>query len=216
MSSITTARRDIHNEISDRGSRNQAALEGGALRGELGIQAQLIAMSEQGRELRAAGDEAGYQATRAEAYRIYEASQAALKATDQAIPPAADILSLAKERSDLAQRHDDWAGAAQLNRVRVNVARGARLHWSLGDLLIQSVNNPGQVYSVSNQGCTCPNGAAGKASCWHVALFDLLLDMSEEAAATADMAADQAAAAAERATMGRRLCTARSKLLEAA
>jgi hypothetical protein len=46
-----------------------------ALRGELGVEAQLVAMSEAAKAMRAAGDEAGYQAMRAEAYRIYNASK---------------------------------------------------------------------------------------------------------------------------------------------
>ena len=51
-------------------------------------------------------------------------------ASDLPIPPAADICALAQERSALAQRHEDWAGAAQLNRLRVNILRGARLTWA--------------------------------------------------------------------------------------
>lgn len=107
-------------------------------------------------------------------------------------PSAEQIAALAKERADLARLHDDTPGARQLDRVRMNVLNGARLCWHLGDLLIQSVNNPGNVYSVNRSGCTCPNGASGKAACWHVALFDLLLDMLDEEAATADMEAEAA------------------------
>lgn len=129
--------------------------------------------------------------------------------SDLLIPAAADILAVAKERSDLAQQHGDWAGAAQLNRLRVNVGKGAGLSWHLGDLLIQSVNHPGQVYSVSRRGCTCPNGQKGKSSCWHVALFDLLIDMQEERAAEADDAATAQ-------QLGRRLAEARACYLEAA
>lgn len=139
----------------------------------------------------------------------WEASQVV---TDMTIPPASEILGLAKERSETAQRHEDWAGAAQLNRLRVNVQRGARLSWHLGDLLIQSVNHPGTVYSVSRKRCTCPNGQAGKASCWHICLHDLLLDMLDTAADTADMEADAAAERAAAAQLGRRLCAARAQL----
>jgi hypothetical protein len=135
-------------------------------------------------------------------------------ASDLPLPTADEILTIAKERSELAQLHSDYAGAAQLNRVRVNIKRGARLTWSMGDLLVQSVNNPGQVYSVNRAGCTCKNGAAGKSSCWHVCLFDLLLDLQQTEADTADMEADAAAEAAERAAsaaLGRRICEARSR-----
>jgi hypothetical protein len=117
--------------------------------------------------------------------------------SDLAIPPAADILAVVKDRYDLAVQHDDIGGARQLDRVRANLIQGARLVWCLGDLLIQSVNHPGLVYSVNRRGCTCPNGAAGRSDCWHVALYDLLLDMQEEAATTADMEADRAEAQQE-------------------
>lgn len=129
--------------------------------------------------------------------------------TDMLIPPTDEILLAAQERSELSQRHEDWAGAAQLNRLRVNVGRGAHLSWQLGDLLIQSLNTPGAVYSVNRRGCTCPNGRAGKAQCWHVALFDLLMDMLDERADEAD----DAAAAAE---LGRRLASCRARLMQEA
>lgn len=132
--------------------------------------------------------------------------------SDTAIPSAEEIADLAKERSDLAQQHGDWAGAAQLNRLRVNVLRRARLCWHLGDLLISSLNTPGAIYSVNRRGCSCPNGRAGKAQCWHVALYDLLLDMQQTAADTADMEADRAAELALR----DRIVAARRRQLEAA
>lgn len=133
--------------------------------------------------------------------------------SDLAIPPAEQIAALAKERSDTAQRHGDWAGAAQLARVRVNVMRGAPLLWHLGDLLVSSLNTPGAVYVVSRRGCSCPNGRKGKAQCWHVALFDLLLDLQQTAADTADMQADAAAVREHTAAeLGRRLALARCAL----
>lgn len=112
--------------------------------------------------------------------------------SDLVIPAAADILARATDDQRQAQLHGDLAGANQLNRLRMNITRGARLTWCLGDLLIQSVNNPGQVYSVNRSGCTCKNGQAGRAQCWHVALYDLLLDMRDTEAETADMEADAA------------------------
>jgi hypothetical protein len=111
--------------------------------------------------------------------------------SDLPIPLLSDILALVKERYDTARLHDDYPGAGRLDRVRANLGNGAVLSWSYGDLLIQSVNNPGSVYSVSRSGCTCPNGAAGKASCWHVCLFDLLLDMQQVAADSADIEAER-------------------------
>ena len=140
--------------------------------------------------------------------------------TDLTIPPAAEIMDLAAERAHIAHHHDDIAGATQLDRVRMNIHNGARLTWHYGDLLIQSVNHPGQVYSVSRRGCTCPNGAAGRSTCWHVALYDLLLDLLDERATDADYAADRAAALPEQIgqvvataaarSLGRRLALARA------
>jgi hypothetical protein len=130
-------------------------------------------------------------------------------ATDRAIPEADDILVAAKERFDNAQRSGDYAGAAQMMRLRLNVGKSAELRWQLGDLLVCSINNPGQVYAVNRRGCTCPNGQAGKSQCWHVALYDLLLDMQQDAADAADVAA-------ARADLVERLASARRRQLEAA
>lgn len=145
----------------------------------------------------------------AEAIARYDAKW---EVTDLVLPPAADIAALAKDRADEAQRHSDWAGAAQLARVWANVLKGAPLIWHMGDLLVTSLNHPGAVYVVNRRGCSCPNGQAGKAQCWHVATYDLLLDMRQTTADTADMAADRAAAA----QLGRRLASARAQLQEAA
>ncbi len=109
--------------------------------------------------------------------------------SDLVVPAASAILARASDDSDTARRHEDYQGVRQLDRVRMNVLRGARLCWVRGDLLIASINHPGVVYSVNRSGCSCPNGAAGRAQCWHVALFDLLLAMLETEAETADMEA---------------------------
>ncbi len=213
-----TARRDILEAIGNtRDVIDQATMEGAALRGELGPEAQILAMSEQYKRLRAAGELEAAAAVKAQAYAIYEAMQrqeeeapmdTPLPESDLTIPSVESILELVKERYDLARLHDDIPGARQLDRVRQNLLNGARLSWHLGDLLIQSVNTPGAVYSVNARGCTCPNGAAGRSSCWHVALYDTLVELAEEDAATADMEAEAAAARAE---LGRRLCAARSR-----
>lgn len=107
-------------------------------------------------------------------------------ASDTRIPPAASIVAVVKERHEIARQHGDLPGARQLDRVRINLLNGARLYWSLGDLIVQSVNTPGAVYSVSGRSCTCANAAARKATCWHVALYDLLLDIQAERAERAD------------------------------
>lgn len=154
---------------------------------------------------------------------LYLAELDARFGSERAIPDQALILEAAKERSDTARHFGDVGGARQLDRVRVNLLNGARCSWHLGDLLIQSVNNPGQVYSVSARGCTCPAGAAGRISCWHIGLHDLLVEMQEDAALAADILADGADAEQEAAIetaacseLGRRLCAARSRLLSEA
>ena len=130
-------------------------------------------------------------------------------ATDRQLPATDSILDVAAERFDDAQRHGDLAGAAQLARLRQNVARGAHLVWTRGDLLVSSVNTPGAVYVVNARGCSCPNGQAGKSQCWHVALYDLLLDLQQEAADAADVRA-------ARADLLARLSRARAQLLSEA
>ena len=64
---------DAH--AAERFAADQAAREQAALTGELGIDAQLIALSALALELRAAGHEATYQAIRTLAYELYEGSK---------------------------------------------------------------------------------------------------------------------------------------------
>lgn len=71
---IAIARIEAQHE-AQRWQAEQAIIESAALRGELGLKAQMTAMSEVAKALRAAGDEAGYQAIKAEAYKIYEGSR---------------------------------------------------------------------------------------------------------------------------------------------
>lgn len=148
-------------------------------------------------------------------------------ATDPTIPAAGVILDRARERGELARQHGDFQGARQLDRLRMNVARGAVLRWLGGDLLIQSINTPGAVYSVNRAGCTCPNGAAGRSQCWHVALHDLLVELQEDATAAADILVDAAALRAEcepepppavpvQATLAQRIAAARSRVMQEA
>jgi hypothetical protein len=86
--------------------------------------------------------------------------------SDPTLPAIDTILDAAQERGEQARQFSDFQGARQLNRVRANLLGGARSWWTGGDLLIQNVNTPGAVYSVNRRGCSCPNGAAGRLSCW--------------------------------------------------
>jgi hypothetical protein len=72
---MTATQRTIHASLETKTSHAQAAAEGAALRGELGLDAQLIAMSAQYAELRRAGKLIEAQAVKAEAMKIYEGSK---------------------------------------------------------------------------------------------------------------------------------------------
>jgi hypothetical protein len=72
---MTAAQRTIHASLETKSSYSQAAREGAALRGELGIDAQLLAMSAQYAELKAAGKLVEALAVKAEALKIYEGSK---------------------------------------------------------------------------------------------------------------------------------------------
>lgn len=143
----------------------------------------------------------------------YDAKYGSQPASELAIPAPAAIADDAQEQAQIAAQHGDFAGARQLDRVRMNVLLGARLCWHAGDLLIASLNNPGQVYTVNSRGCSCKNGKAGRAQCWHVALYDRLLAMREHAAQLADDAAERTVRASTPRVLGARLAAARSAYL---
>lgn len=69
---MTHIQAKIHASLETSASHAQAAAEGRALRGELGIDSQLLAMSELYRELLAAGDIKGARAVKARAVTINE------------------------------------------------------------------------------------------------------------------------------------------------
>ncbi|MEO8630957.1 MAG: hypothetical protein ABI612_23095 [Betaproteobacteria bacterium] len=69
MTTIAT-RTAIHASLETGARYAAVTMESAALQGLLGKQSQLLALSEVARELRAAGDEAGYQELRALAYTI--------------------------------------------------------------------------------------------------------------------------------------------------
>jgi len=69
---MTVIQAHIHASLETKDSHAQAAIEGAALRGELGIERQLRAMSAQYLELRAAGKLAEAAAVKAAAQQIYE------------------------------------------------------------------------------------------------------------------------------------------------
>jgi hypothetical protein len=207
---MNTIRRNIKASLETRDSYDQACREGAALRGELGINAQLIALSEVAKVERANGNEDAYQAIKAEAYRLREAYMAGVSDSDQAIPVGAAILDVVADRIELAMCQADEQTARRLNRVRENVARGARLRWSFGDLHIASVNSPGVTYVLSCGRCPCK----ATKPCWHLELLDVLLEMADTAAGDADLEAELDELEAERLAAQHvitRICAARSR-----
>lgn len=219
----------IHSSLETRDSYEQAAREGAALRGELGINAQLIALSEVAKAERVQGNEAAYQAIKAEAYRLRAAYVAGESDSEQAIPTGAAILVVVAERlADATRQHDDIT-VRRLERVAKNIKAGARMRWAMGDLLISSVTTPGATYTLSCGACNCP----ARKPCWHCELLDILLVMQDTAAGDADYEADlaemetderwlpvlveqRAADDSARAEHGRRLCAARSRVMQEA
>jgi hypothetical protein len=108
--------------------------------------------------------------------------------SDLFIPRLADILDRALDLRGSALRLQDDATARQLDRLVTNLP-AARLRWDLGTLVVSSPS--GHTYHVTRAGCDCPNGQKSTArQCWHVATFELLGDMLETAAESADIAAD--------------------------
>lgn len=72
----TSLNRDIIAGIADtRRTIDQARLEGAALAGELGVQAQLVAMSQLYLNLKAAGKVEAAAAVKQEAYTIYNSTK---------------------------------------------------------------------------------------------------------------------------------------------
>jgi hypothetical protein len=111
--------------------------------------------------------------------------------TDLTIPPAASILDRACELLGSAYRLQDDASARQLERLITQIP-AASLCWAMGVLHVGSPS--GNTYQVTRAGCSCPNGVkCGKRQCWHVAAFELLLDMFDEDCVTADNDAEDRA-----------------------
>lgn len=70
---MTAIQHSIHTSLETRDSYSQAAREGAALRGELGTDAQLVALSGLYLELKAAGKLEQAAAVKAQAYAIKQA-----------------------------------------------------------------------------------------------------------------------------------------------
>src|SRR4051812_22851667 len=78
-------------------------------------------------------------------------------------PPSAFVLDLAgKARAARPSR--------VLDTLIINVALGARCCWAGSDLLVESITNPGKIYTVTPEGCDC----RATRPCWHARLRELL------------------------------------------
>jgi hypothetical protein len=115
-----------------------------------------------------------------------------LPTSDLPISDQADILTRLAERIADAEFHGDGCTARRLGRAFDNIAGGAGVAWALGELLVESLNHPGVVYTVTTRGCNCRAGAHGLL-CWHGCVRDTLIELAETAAETADMRAECAA-----------------------
>lgn len=148
----------------------QAATAGAALRGELGVERQIVAMAALYHELRAAGKLAEAAAVKAEAYAIHSAAQAA--AEEAAIASVLDeIVKIIEVEHTTADDRPAWR--RRLNaakKAQLRFAAGARLTLAPGGYVAPSASTPGSCYRLIKVGtawqCTCQ--AMG--FCWHKAL----------------------------------------------
>jgi len=107
--------------------------------------------------------------------------------SDMLIPRTSDIIARALDIRESAVRLHDEPAAEHMTTL-IKRLPGARFAWQLGTLIVRSPS--GNTYRVSNGGCNCLNGQAGKRDCWHWALFGILGDVADTIAETADMEAD--------------------------
>lgn len=108
--------------------------------------------------------------------------------TDLRIPRFTDIIVRALDIRESAVRMHDEATARQIDRLIAKLP-GARMTWQLGTLIVRSPS--GGTYRVSRAGCDCLNAQRSHAArCWHWALYNLLLDMLDTEAESADAACD--------------------------
>lgn len=103
--------------------------------------------------------------------------------SDLHIPPVADIIARALDIRASAVRLGDTQAIDQIDRLIAKLPH-ARLCWKLGVLVVTSPS--GNDYHVWSGGCDCTNGRFHKGECWHWALYNLLLDMLQTAADSAD------------------------------
>lgn len=102
------------------------------------------------------------------------------------IPSLTRIVNRALDwRGDAVQAHDD-STVRQIDTLIRDLYRGMKARWSIdGSLIVTSATTPSRAYRVTAQSCDCP----AFVPCKHMRLRDLLIEMAETEAETADMLA---------------------------
>jgi len=103
------------------------------------------------------------------------------------IPSRQSIIDRASDqRADAVARHDSTT-IRGIDTLIKNLYLGLKMRWDAdGALIVRSVSTPGAVYAVGTHTCSCP----AHKPCYHQRLRDLLLEMLEVEADSADMDAD--------------------------
>jgi len=123
--------------------------------------------------------------------------------TDILLPRTTDIIERALDIRSIAVHRNDEPTVRQLDRLMEKLPF-ARMSWDLGTLAVDSPS--GGRYRITRAGCNCLNGRkSDKRQCWHVCLFELILDMFDTAVETADIEAELASR-----PLGQRIASARA------
>lgn len=105
------------------------------------------------------------------------------------IPSLATLVNAALDTRADAQACGDTTSVRHIDKLIANLYRGQhqRFDPASGALIVRSANQPGAVYRVTAQRCSCPSYAP---YCTHRRLYDLILTVLDTQADTADMALD--------------------------
>ncbi len=103
------------------------------------------------------------------------------------IPARSKIIDRASDARSDAVARKDTATVKGIDTLIKNLYSGMKMRWDTdGALIVRSCNTPGAVYAVSAHTCSCP----AHKPCVHQRLRELLQDMQQTAAETADQEAD--------------------------
>jgi hypothetical protein len=123
------------------------------------------------------------------------------------IPAQADILARASDLRRDSQLQRDSSAVKAFNAIIASVVCDYDvLSWDGPYLTVASESHPGATHQVSGFGCSCE----ARKPCWHQRLRDLLLDMLQTEAESADMDAEMEDEPPSYRPLGMRLAAARS------